>query len=192
MQARSARHAHELNGEGFWRSVYPPSIGGIRQLRGRNGVRCILLNRIEAGLCHRQQHHCAGGCAVTATMQRLHQFFGRIRICLCVHSVHAVVHAVVVHRAVVHCAVVDHLTSAGRIPIQMTGKHAGLRHALDRQRKQHQPHEEGSNYFCHNRQHTILVKTGQARESCNPGEDLTQGFQSLQLLDQQHAHHFVL
>lgn len=88
--------------------------------------------------------------------------------------------------------VVDRLTSTGRITIQMTGKHAGLRHALDRQRKQHQPHKKGSNHFCHNRQHTTLVETGQARESCNPGEDLPQGFQSLQLFDQQHAHHFVL
>lgn len=112
MQANVARHAQESNGEGFGRSVYSPSVGGIGQLGRRNRVRCIMLNGIETGLCHRQQHYRAGGCAVAATVQRLHQFFGRVRISMIHHVVHAVVHAVVVHFAVVHGAVVDCLTGA--------------------------------------------------------------------------------
>lgn len=128
-----------------------------------------MLDAAKTGLCHGQQHYCAGGCAIAATVQRLHQFLGRIRIGLRIHVVHAVVHAVVVHCAVVHGAVVDYLPSAGRISIQMACEHAGLRHALDRQRKQHEPHQKDSNHFCHNQQHTIPFQTGQAGESCNSG-----------------------
>ena len=111
MQANVARHAQESNGEGFGRSINPTSVGGMRKLRRRNGVQHVLLNGIEAGLCYRQQHHSTGGRAVATTVQRLHQFFGRVRIIMIHHVVHAVVHAVVVHFAVVHGAVVDGLTS---------------------------------------------------------------------------------
>lgn len=128
-------------------------------------MRCILQYGGEAGLCHRQQHHRAGGRAVTATVQRLHQFFGRVRIGLYIHVVHAVVHAVVVHYAMAHGAMVDCLTNAAGISIQMACKHAGLRHALNGQRKQHKPHEKNSNHVCHKQQHTTSIKTGQAGES---------------------------